>query len=97
VTSHIRIRNLAAGGNRVLANNLRPNALGRINRGVIAHPGVQYAMIGLKVIWYMFSLNPCPTSHSGISDQGTGYSPNNPQIGRLEGAYAQGKGSRLQV
>ena len=44
-TKHISLGNLAAGGNRILADGLGPNALGRIDRDVLAHPGVQYAMI----------------------------------------------------
>ncbi|ORY15132.1 SGNH hydrolase-type esterase domain-containing protein [Clohesyomyces aquaticus] len=44
-TSHIGVANLAAGGNRVLIDGLGPNALGRIDRDVLAHPGVKYAMI----------------------------------------------------
>lgn len=44
-TKHISIGNLAAGGNRILADGLGPNAFGRIDRDVLAHPGVSYAMI----------------------------------------------------
>jgi lysophospholipase L1-like esterase len=44
-TSHIGVANLAAGGNRVLADGLGPNAVGRIERDVLAHPGVKYAMV----------------------------------------------------
>ncbi|KAF2477354.1 SGNH hydrolase [Lindgomyces ingoldianus] len=44
-TNHIGVANLAAGGNRVLIDGLGPNALGRIDRDVLAHPGVKYAMI----------------------------------------------------
>jgi lysophospholipase L1-like esterase len=44
-TQHISVANLAAGGNRVLIDGLGPNALGRIDRDVLAHPGVQYAML----------------------------------------------------
>ncbi|KAF2278016.1 SGNH hydrolase [Westerdykella ornata] len=44
-TRHISIANLAAGGNRILNDGLGPNALGRIDRDVLAHPGVKYAMI----------------------------------------------------
>jgi lysophospholipase L1-like esterase len=44
-TSHIGVANLAAGGNRVLADGLGPNALARIERDVLAHPGVGYAMV----------------------------------------------------
>lgn len=41
----IAVLNLAAGGNRVLADGLGPNALGRIGRDVLAQPGVAYALI----------------------------------------------------
>lgn len=44
-TKHISVGNLAAGGNRILADGLGPNAFGRVDRDVLAHPGVQYAMI----------------------------------------------------
>lgn len=44
-TRSISVANLAAGGNRVLLDILGPNALGRIDRDVLAHPGVKYAMI----------------------------------------------------
>ncbi|KAL5114907.1 hypothetical protein ACEQ8H_007225 [Pleosporales sp. CAS-2024a] len=44
-TKHISYGNLAAGGNRILADGLGPNAFGRIGRDVLAHPGVQYAII----------------------------------------------------
>jgi lysophospholipase L1-like esterase len=42
---HISFGNLAAGGNRILADGLGPNAFGRIDRDVLAHPGVAYAMV----------------------------------------------------
>lgn len=44
-TKHISLGNLAAGGNRILADGLGPNAFGRIDRDVLAHPGVKYAMV----------------------------------------------------
>ncbi|KAH9866584.1 hypothetical protein J1614_008275 [Plenodomus biglobosus] len=44
-TNHISIGNLAAGGNRILADGLGPNAWSRIERDVLAHPGVRYALI----------------------------------------------------
>lgn len=44
-TKSISIGNLAAGGNRILADGLGPNAFGRIDRDVLAHPGVKYAMV----------------------------------------------------
>jgi len=44
-TAKIGVANLAAGGNRILADGLGPNALGRIERDVLSHSGVKYAMI----------------------------------------------------
>jgi lysophospholipase L1-like esterase len=44
-TKNIGIVNEAAGGNRVLYDGLGPNALGRIDRDLLAHSGVQYAMV----------------------------------------------------
>jgi lysophospholipase L1-like esterase len=41
----ISIVNQAAGGNRVLADGLGPNALGRIDRDVIAQSGVRYMLV----------------------------------------------------
>lgn len=44
-TDKIAIVNQAAGGNRILNDGLGPNALGRIDRDVLAHPGIAYAII----------------------------------------------------
>ncbi|KAK8050654.1 GDSL-like Lipase/Acylhydrolase [Apiospora phragmitis] len=45
-SSHkIAILNQAAGGNRVLHDGLGPNALSRIDRDVLAQPGVRYALL----------------------------------------------------
>ncbi|KAJ6470615.1 SGNH hydrolase-type esterase domain-containing protein [Mycena vitilis] len=44
-TAQISVNNQAAGGNRILADGLGPNALGRIDRDVLAQSGVKYAMI----------------------------------------------------
>ncbi|KAJ7689479.1 extracellular GDSL-like lipase/acylhydrolase [Mycena rosella] len=44
-TSQIAVNNQAAGGNRILADGLGPNALGRIDRDVLSQSGVKYAMI----------------------------------------------------
>jgi len=44
-TALISVNNQAAGGNRILADGLGPNALGRIDRDVLAQTGVKYAMI----------------------------------------------------
>ncbi|KAH9902088.1 SGNH hydrolase-type esterase domain-containing protein [Xylariomycetidae sp. FL2044] len=41
----IGVINQAAGGNRVLNDGLGPNALSRIERDVVAQPGVGYAMV----------------------------------------------------
>lgn len=42
---NLTISNQAAGGNRILADGLGPSALSRIERDVISHPNVGYAMI----------------------------------------------------
>src|ERR1700761_7147897 len=44
-TSNIAVVNQAAGGNRILQDGLGPNAIGRIDRDVLAQSGVKYAMI----------------------------------------------------
>ncbi|CAN8099076.1 unnamed protein product [Discula destructiva] len=41
----IALVNEAAGGNRILADGLGPNALGRVDRDVLAQSGVGYAML----------------------------------------------------
>ncbi|KAH8593961.1 SGNH hydrolase-type esterase domain-containing protein [Bisporella sp. PMI_857] len=44
-TTNIAILNQAAGGNRVLKDGLGPNALGRIDRDVLSHSGVEYVLL----------------------------------------------------
>ncbi|EPS41577.1 hypothetical protein H072_4526 [Dactylellina haptotyla CBS 200.50] len=44
-TRQISVSNEAAGGNRILNDGLGPNAQGRIERDVLAQPGVKFAMI----------------------------------------------------
>lgn len=44
-TDDISVLNQAAGGNRILYDGLGPNALGRIDRDVLAQSGIAYAMI----------------------------------------------------
>jgi hypothetical protein len=44
-TSNIAVCNQAAGGNRVLADGNGPNAMGRVERDVIAQSAAKYAMI----------------------------------------------------
>ncbi|KAF8908117.1 SGNH hydrolase [Gymnopilus junonius] len=44
-TANIAVLNQAAGGNRILADGLGPNAIGRIDRDVLSHAGVKFAMI----------------------------------------------------
>ncbi|KAI0263062.1 SGNH hydrolase [Gloeopeniophorella convolvens] len=44
-TQSIAVVNQAAGGNRILADGLGPNAQGRIDRDVLAQSGVKFSMI----------------------------------------------------
>jgi lysophospholipase L1-like esterase len=44
-TNAIGVLNQAAGGNRILQDGLGPNVMGRVDRDVLAHSGVRYAMI----------------------------------------------------
>jgi lysophospholipase L1-like esterase len=44
-TKNVGILNQAAGGNRILADGLGPNAIGRIDRDVLAQSGVKWAII----------------------------------------------------
>jgi lysophospholipase L1-like esterase len=44
-TRDIAVLNQAAGGNRILADGLGPNTLSRIDRDVLSHSGIEYAMI----------------------------------------------------
>jgi len=44
-TANITVINQAAGGNRVLADGNGPNTIGRVDRDVLSHSGVRYAMI----------------------------------------------------
>jgi lysophospholipase L1-like esterase len=44
-TQNIAVANQAAGGNRILNDGLGPNALGRIDRDVLAQSNVKFAMI----------------------------------------------------
>lgn len=44
-TKNIAVVNQAAGGNRVLYDGNGPNALGRIDRDVLAQSGIKYAMV----------------------------------------------------
>ncbi|KAK7923379.1 SGNH hydrolase [Apiospora marii] len=43
--NQIAILNQAAGGNRVLQDGLGPNALSRLDRDVLAQPGVRYVLL----------------------------------------------------
>ncbi|KAK8083744.1 SGNH hydrolase [Apiospora saccharicola] len=43
--TNIAILNQAAGGNRVLADGLGPNALSRLDRDVLSHSGVRYVLL----------------------------------------------------
>ena len=74
-TRDIAVINQAAGGNRVLADGLGPNAFGRIDRDVIAMPGTRYAIIhdGLNDIG---TAEPDEAAQQDVGD-------------RLIGAYSQ--------
>ncbi|KIK68002.1 hypothetical protein GYMLUDRAFT_190935 [Collybiopsis luxurians FD-317 M1] len=67
-TSPIAVNNQAAGGNRILADGLGPNALGRIDRDVLAQSGVKYGMIfeGVNDIGVA---DPSEESQAFIGDQ----------------------------
>lgn len=67
-TEKIAILNQAAGGNRLLHDGLGPNAVSRIDRDVLAQPGIQYAMIfeGVNDIGVA---SPDPNSQAEIGDQ----------------------------
>lgn len=67
-TENIAVVNQAAGGNRILADGLGPNALGRIDRDVLAQSGVKYAMIfeGVNDIGVA---DPTPEAQQAIGDQ----------------------------
>ncbi|KAF7798900.1 hypothetical protein EIP86_010128 [Pleurotus ostreatoroseus] len=67
-TRDIAVLNQAAGGNRILADGLGPNAIGRIDRDVLAQSGIRYAMIfeGVNDIGVA---SPDPASQQAIGDQ----------------------------
>lgn len=48
-TSHIALSNLAAGGNRILADGLGPSAFSRIDRDILAHPNVAAVLVFIGV------------------------------------------------
>ncbi|KAF4634494.1 hypothetical protein G7Y89_g3622 [Cudoniella acicularis] len=48
-TLNIAVINEAAGGNRLLYDGLGPNGLSRIDRDVLSHPNVEYAMLFIGV------------------------------------------------
>ncbi|GJJ14397.1 hypothetical protein Clacol_008661 [Clathrus columnatus] len=66
-TQNIAVVNQAAGGNRILADGLGPNALGRIDRDVLAQSGVKFAMIfeGVNDIGVA---DPTPEAQQEIGD-----------------------------
>ncbi|EKD20835.1 uncharacterized protein L3040_000940 [Drepanopeziza brunnea f. sp. 'multigermtubi'] len=48
-TSDIAVLNQAAGGNRVVNDLVGPNALSRIDRDVLSHSGIEYAMVFIGI------------------------------------------------
>ncbi|KAI0482611.1 SGNH hydrolase-type esterase domain-containing protein [Xylariaceae sp. FL0804] len=71
----VAVMNQAAGGNRVLYDGLGPNALGRVDRDILAQPGVRYAMV-------FEGVNDIGTLPDDEQDQDLVYT-------RLVGAYKQ--------
>ncbi|KDR70251.1 hypothetical protein GALMADRAFT_214686 [Galerina marginata CBS 339.88] len=61
-TLNIAVVNQAAGGNRILNDGLGPNALGRIDRDVLAQSGIKYAMI-------FEGVNDIGTASTSVADQ----------------------------
>lgn len=64
----LSVANMAAGGNRVLADSLGPNAFGRIERDVLARSGVRYALVyeGVNDIG---TAPPDPASQKAVGDR----------------------------
>jgi lysophospholipase L1-like esterase len=71
----LAVSNQAAGGNRILEDGLGPNVLSRINRDVLSHAGVKYAMI-------FEGVNDIGTADETIANQTVTYN-------RLISAYKQ--------
>jgi lysophospholipase L1-like esterase len=67
-TANIAVINQAAGGNRILADGLGPNALGRIDRDVLSHSGVKYAMI-FEGVNDIGTADATPQAQTAIGDQ----------------------------
>lgn len=71
----LAVVNQAAGGNRVLADGLGPNALGRIDRDVLAQSGVRYVIL-FEGVNDIGTAAATPTAQQAVGD-------------RLLAAYAQ--------
>jgi len=71
----LSITNLAAGGNRILYDGLGPNVLSRLDRDILSHAGVHYAMI-------FEGVNDIGVAGPDIANQTLTYN-------RLVGAYRQ--------
>ncbi|KLO19535.1 extracellular GDSL-like lipase/acylhydrolase [Schizopora paradoxa] len=67
-TKNIAIANQAAGGNRILADGLGPNAFGRIERDVISHSGIKFAMI-FEGVNDIGTANTDVASQTAVGDQ----------------------------
>ena len=68
VTSNIGVFNQAAGGNRILADGLGPNTVGRLDRDILAQSGVKYAMI-FEGVNDIGTQSPDPEAQRVIGDQ----------------------------
>ncbi|KAH7099634.1 SGNH hydrolase-type esterase domain-containing protein [Auriculariales sp. MPI-PUGE-AT-0066] len=75
LTSSISVLNQAAGGNRILADGLGPNALSRIERDVLSHSGVRYAMI-FEGVNDLGTANPTSAEQAAV-------------VSQLKGAFTQ--------
>ncbi|AEO53449.1 hypothetical protein MYCTH_2294783 [Thermothelomyces thermophilus ATCC 42464] len=64
----LSVANMAAGGNRVLADSLGPNAFGRIERDVLARSGVRYALV-YEGVNDLGTAAPDPVSQAAVGDR----------------------------
>lgn len=63
----LALANQAAGGNRILADGLGPNALGRFDRDVLSQPGVRYTMI-FEGVNDIGTADPTPEAQQAVGD-----------------------------
>lgn len=78
-TRHLGVANLGIGGNRLLADGLGPNALARLDRDVLAQPGVRWVFVleGVNDLGVL------------TRDQPVGAAEHADMVARIIGAYGQ--------